>query len=155
MSNRYSRTALSGYGDNLMCKVYPCNTLGNYKYVVVCSFYKGQILLSRRRDRATWETQGGHIENGETPLEAARRELYEESGVRDAVLTPVCDYFGWTEMTSANGIVFLAEVNQLGLLPESEMAEVHCFNTLPEQLTYPNVTPHLFQCAQQKLSKSD
>lgn len=54
--------------------------LQQYKFVVVLSRFKGKILLSRHKDRTTWETQGGHIEAGETPLEAAKRELYEESG---------------------------------------------------------------------------
>ena len=47
--------------------------------MVVLSRYRGKILLSRHKDRDTWETQGGHIEPGETPLEAARRELRQES----------------------------------------------------------------------------
>ena len=46
----------------------------DYKYVVVLSRYQGKLLLSQHRDRNTWETQGGHIEPGETPEEAARRE---------------------------------------------------------------------------------
>ena len=61
-------------------KTYELDSLKNYKYVVVLSEYKGKILLSRHKDRSTWETQGGHIEMGETPLDAAKRELYEESG---------------------------------------------------------------------------
>ena len=67
----------------MITKVYPIGELQTYKYVVICSQYKGKILLSRHKMRTTWETQGGHIEKGETPLEAAKRELYEESGVTD------------------------------------------------------------------------
>ena len=65
----------------LQCTIHPVGYLETYKYVVVCSYYKGQWLLSRHEIRDTWETQGGHVESGETPMEAAKRELYEESGV--------------------------------------------------------------------------
>ena len=127
----------------LKCSIHPLSTLGGYKYVVVCSRYEDKWLLSRHKRRDTWETQGGHIEPGETPLEAARRELYEESGVRDAELYPVCDYRGFDSQSAANGIVFYAAVRQLEPLPESEMKEVRLFSALPENLTYPNVTPRL------------
>lgn len=120
--------------------------LQNYKYVVVCSRYQNKWLLSRHRKRDTWETQGGHIEPGETPMETARRELYEESGVQDAEIYPVCDYYGHDATSHANGMVFLAVIHQLGELPESEMKEVRLFDEMPEKLTYPQVTPLL--CAE-------
>ncbi len=135
------------HGTELQCKIYPFHSLSAVKYVVVCSFYQGKYMLSRHKMRDTWETQGGHIEAGETPIDAARRELYEESGVTDAIIYPVCDYLGYVSNGSANGAVFLADVHSLGELPKSEMAEIRLFNALPDNLTYPNVTPRLFECA--------
>lgn len=128
----------------LKCRIYPFDTTPDRIFVVVCSFYKGRILLSQHKKRNTWETQGGHIEAGETPLEAARRELYEESGVKDADVYPVCDYLGYTDEGSAYGAVFLADVHAIGELPESEMKEIRIFDEMPEALTYPHVTPRLF-----------
>lgn len=126
-------------------KIFPVDTFPVLKYVVVFARYQGQWLFSRHKGRATWETQGGHIEEGETPLEAARRELYEESGARSADMTYVCDYWCGDRTGSDVGAVFLAEVTQLGDLPESEMAEVRAFPTLPDGLTYPAITPELFR----------
>lgn len=137
----------------LQCKIYPAGTRNDYMFVVVCSYYQGKILLSRRKDRDSWETQGGHIEAGETPLEAAKRELFEESGVTEADVISVCDYLGYDTRGSAYGAVYLARVRALGELPESEMAEVHLFEALPENLTYPNVTPKLFCEAQRFLGE--
>ena len=58
------------------CRTYPLGTLESYTYVVVFSLYEGKLLFSRHKRRGTFETQGGHIEPGETPLEAAERELF-------------------------------------------------------------------------------
>jgi 8-oxo-dGTP diphosphatase len=41
----------------------------------------GAVLLVRHRRLGTWLPVGGEIEPGETPLEAARRELGEETGL--------------------------------------------------------------------------
>ncbi len=54
-----------------------------------------RMILSRHKKRNTWETQGGHIEDGETPLECAKRELFKESGIKDANIYPVCNYWGF------------------------------------------------------------
>lgn len=127
-------------------ETYPVGFLKQYKYVVVLSEYEGKILLSRHKRRSTWETQGGHVEPGETPLEAAKRELFEESGALEFDIVPLCDYWAGDKGTDnwANGMVFRAVIHSLGPIPESEMAEVKQFEVLPENLTYPAITPVLF-----------
>lgn len=134
----------------MQCKVYELHELRTYKYVVVLSACQGKIMLSRHKERTTWETQGGHIEEGETPLEAAKRELYEESGATDFSITPVFDYRAGDDKSGANGMVFCADIQKLGALPESEMKEVCFFDELPDNLTYPDITPLLFQQAKKK-----
>ena len=130
--------------------IYPPGALGGYRYVVMLSRMDGRMLMSRHRDRATWQNQGGHIEPGETPLAAARRELYEESGALEYDIAPAFDYRAGDERSSASGRVFRAEVRALGPLPESEMAEVRLFDALPEELTYPGITPVLFARAERE-----
>jgi 8-oxo-dGTP diphosphatase len=130
----------------MVSKTYALGSLKKYKYVVILSEYNGKLLLSRHKKRTTWETQGGHIEIGETTLEAAKRELYEESGATDFDIVPLCDYRAWDENTGdgANGVVFRAVITELGEIPESEMAEVQTFETLPKELTYPEIIHTLF-----------
>lgn len=130
----------------MITRIYPVGELKTYKYVVILSQYRDKILLSRHKDRTTWETQGGHIEEGESPLDAAKRELFEESGAIDYYIVPLCDYRAGADEESqgANGMVFRAVIHQLDSIPESEMAEVKTFDILPDNLTYPAITPVLF-----------
>lgn len=137
--------------ENLRCRIYPLGALERYKYTVICASYQGKWVLSRHKNRDTWETQGGHIEAGETPLECARRELYEESGIQDAELYPVCDYWGFNSQACSNGMVFLAVVHSIGKLPESEMKETKVFETLPDKLTYPLASPIMYAEAEKML----
>lgn len=136
----------------MLSKIFPLNTFPAYKYVVTLSFMDGRYLFSRRRDRDTWETQGGHIEEGETPLEAARRELWEESGAVDYDMEPLCDYWAGSRTGSDVGVVFVAHIRRLEPLPDSEMAETRTFDRLPDNLTYPGITPVLaaFELAQRE-----
>lgn len=123
-------------------KILPLGSLEKYTYVVLLSHMDGKILLSRHKDRTTWETQGGHIEQGEEPILAARRELTEESGAAVYELTPLFDYVH--EESGLGGIVYRADIAKLDALPSFEMAEVQLFDALPENLTYPDITPILF-----------
>ncbi len=128
----------------LRCEIHPFGTLTPLRFVVVCSFYQNKYVLSYHSGHQSWETQGGHIEQNETPEQAARRELYEESGVKDAKLIPVCDYFAYDSEGSSNGRVYTAVIHALGELPPHEMSRIEAFDALPDNLTYPFVTPVLF-----------
>lgn len=133
----------------MYCHIHPTGALKPYKYVVVLSEYNGKLLLSRHRERRTWETQGGHIEPGETPLDAAKRELFEESGAVDYEIEAGFDYTAGDDTGHANGTVFLARIRTLAPIPDSEMAEVRTFDALPpdDRLTYPGITPVLYRYA--------
>lgn len=131
----------------MKCSVYALGTLKNYKYVVVFARYNNQWIICKHKNRNTWETSGGHIEQGETPIEAAKRELHEETGAVDFEINPVCDYWACDEphetenITWSNGQVFLAKVNKLEELRQnSEMERIDFFDKFPQNLTYPDIT---------------
>lgn len=114
------------------------------KYAVIVAQYEGKLLWCRHRDRDTWEVPGGHIEEGETALEAAARELQEETGATDFALTPVCWYqlhFDDGGVGSAS-LLCVADIHSFGEL-HSEIAEVRTFDEMPSALTYPKIQPFL------------
>ncbi|HIV24166.1 MAG TPA: NUDIX domain-containing protein, partial [Candidatus Merdiplasma excrementigallinarum] len=59
------------------------------KFAVIIARMEGKWVLCRHKDRNTWEFPGGHREEGESILETARRELYEETGATDFQIEPV------------------------------------------------------------------
>jgi len=115
-------------------------------YSVIAVIYNGEWLFVRHQDRSTWEIAGGHIEKSETPLDAARRELMEETGALQYNIECIATYSVNKDGKTGYGRLFLAEVQKLGSIPDiSEIAEVKSGASLPENLTYPDIQPHLFR----------
>lgn len=56
----------------------------------------GQLLTGKRRDNGLWTSPGGHMDAGETPYDAARREVLEETGLQVRELR----FIGGEEFTS-------------------------------------------------------
>ncbi len=114
------------------------------KFVVIATRYNNEWVYVRHEKRDTWEVPGGHIEIGETVHNAARRELYEESGAIEYDLFDVCDYDVNRDNQSSFGRLLFAEVKEFSDIPESEIAERKVSNT-PGKFTYESIQPRLIE----------
>ena len=117
---------------------YFCGELQNIGFVVIFAKYQDKWVYCWHKCRGSFEHPGGHVEPGETALQAAKRELYEESGITDCRMIPLWDYEQiWDDgIHKNNGRVYVAIANSLGQLPESEMGKIELFDTVPENYTY-------------------
>ena len=139
-------------------KTYPFGTLVDYIWADIISFHNSKWIFSKHKKRTTWETQGGHIETRETPLEAAKRELFEEAGAIDFDIEPLCDYWAGGTINSVYitgcGQAFLANVRTLSDIPsQSEMEKICLFDSPPSNLTYPHYSHEIFPMALKKLNE--
>jgi 8-oxo-dGTP pyrophosphatase MutT (NUDIX family) len=96
----------------------------------------GRVLVIQHRRLGTWLPVGGELEPGETPLEAARRELREETGLagRFDVLAGAADgepagFLGYEEhLAGSKGLhmnfVFVADVgDDAEVVPNHEFGD--------------------------------
>lgn len=125
------------------------------KFAVIISRYRGKWLFCRHRERDTYECPGGHREQGETILDTAKRELYEETGALEYSLTPVAVYSvldspedgtGLAESSLTYGMLYFSEITALGPMPDGfEIGAIELFDKLPDHWTYPEIQPVIFK----------
>ena len=138
--------------DKCVIRTTNVGELKAYKYTVIFTLYNGKWLYARHKERDTFETAGGHIELGETPLEGAKRELYEETGAVKYTIVPAFDYSAHFPNFYNTGQVFFAQIHELGDMPDYEMIEVKLFDTIPDKMRFPWILPILYERMQMWLN---
>lgn len=117
-----------------------------YTRVVCVSRYKGKFVFSYNKKRKGFEIPGGHIEEGENWLEAAEREMYEETGATKINVEPICVY-----KISTFALLCYCEILELGDLPEySEIDRIIFSDKLPDNLTFPEAYKLYFDIVNSK-----
>ncbi len=117
-------------------------------YVVIASRYDGGWLFVRHRERGGYELPAGHPDKGEDNVEAAVRELMEETGALDFTLEPVTYYYVGTGSGKKFGRLFLAFVETLGEITDKhEIEGVKVFRRLPRDLSLSEVMTFLYRTA--------
>jgi 8-oxo-dGTP diphosphatase len=102
--------------------------------VSIFARHDGRVLLIKHKRLGTWLPVGGELNPGETPLEAAGRELFEETGLEGQFLAQVGvegtppGFIGYEEhMAGSKGLhmnfVFVADVPGDNIVPNQEFDE--------------------------------
>lgn len=117
-----------------------------FKFAVICAKYNGKWIFCRHKERTVWEIPGGHRELSEDIGKTARRELIEETGANAFDIIPLTAYCVEKDGEKTYGMLFFAEVSELGDIPfDSEIKEISLFDTIPDELTYPEIQPYLYK----------
>jgi len=127
------------------------------KFAVIIAKADGKWVFCKHRERDTYEVPGGHREPGETILETAKRELYEETGASDFDIKPVCVYSvkGKTKVNDHNddesfGMLFVADIFSFEEELHSEIEKILITEHLVENWTYPLIQPKLLDEAKRR-----
>ena len=125
------------------------------KFAVIVAKHKGKWVFCKHKERDTYECPGGHREQGETILETAKRELWEETGAIQFNLEKICVYSVIRDYEETFGMLYFANIKTFGELPAMEIVKIELFDGLPEKWTYPLIQPKLIEKAQAIISKDD
>ncbi len=133
----------------IQVKFYDRTDDANLKFAVILAKTGGKHVFCKHRDRDTLENPGGHREPGETILQTARRELYEETGAVEYDLAPVCVYSvvrgDPAEGNETFGMLYAADIRTFETELHSEIERIVITDELPERWTYPEIQPRLME----------
>ena len=88
------------------------------KFVVIIAKHNGKFVLCKHKNRSTFEIPGGHRENCENVFDAAKRELFEETGASLFEIRKICPY----SVNGNDGIISTNE-ESFGMLYYAEIFE--------------------------------
>lgn len=126
------------------------------KFAVIISKSDNKWVICKHKERNTFEAPGGHREHGESILDTAKRELYEETGAIVYTIEPVCIY-SVTDKTRVNdsgeesyGMLYFAKITEFESQLHSEIEKVFKLDELPTEWTYPLIQPKLIKEAERR-----
>lgn len=116
-------------------------------------FCKDKFLIVKRSEKSRgahfyWEYPGGRLEFGEQPIEALRREIFEETGIKDfSVLcilnlwsrlkTPNTQIIGATHLckTSSYNVKLSEEHTEYAWITKEELSEYNIYPSIKDDMS--------------------
>lgn len=124
------------------------------KFAVILSKTRDKWVFCKHKERDTYEVPGGRREPGETILDTAKRELYEETGAVDFDITPVCVYsvIGKDDFNGEEsfGMLYFADIREFEEELHSEIEKIIITDKLADHWTYPQIQPRLLEEAKKR-----
>ena len=116
----------------------------------LCEDERGRLMLVRRAvepQKGKWDTPGGFLEEGESPLNGLRRELLEETGLEvepGEFIGAVNDLYGdGPDAQSILSLNWTARVLEGTPAPADDISEIRWFAAdelpAPEEIAFPSV----------------
>ena len=127
------------------------------QFAVIISRTNGKWVFCKHKERDTYEVPGGHREAGESILDAALRELREETGAINFTIQPICAYsvkgktkVNKTDCDESYGMLFIADISTFENELHSEIEKILITKNLVDNWTYPLIQPKLLEEAKRR-----
>lgn len=146
------------HSSNSTCSIYDtCSAHHEPAFVVIAARWKGNWVFIRRKNAESYDLPGGRVRPGELPVIAARRILYEQTGITAGKLYPICSYSISLSQSfrirrtrrESYGRLYYVEALCKTALPDFEIETTREDGWIPSDFmwTYPNSQKPLFRKA--------
>ena len=124
------------------------------RFAVIIAKTNGKWIFCKHKERSTYEIPGGKIEKGESILDAAKRELYEETGAIKYDIRPICVYSVTVsddlKSEETFGMIYFADIFEFEKELHSEIEKIIVTENLIDNWTYPLIQPKLIEEAKNR-----